>query len=202
MGRPTAALVRAYVAAFDANPRCTGPDRAVRSMVEAFPLNTETGEVLAKVAVINALFGTNIYDPVPVAHHIRDLDIDEALSGGDLGLVERIADFRTERNERRLYSFASKYCAWHRPDHYPMYDSRVDASLWHYRKRFAFTKFTRVSLSQYPAFFRVIHSFGVAYGLEQFSLRELDKFLWLRGRRLIERTRRDRAQKEKTPVAP
>ncbi|OBB45434.1 hypothetical protein [Mycobacterium sp. 852002-51961_SCH5331710] len=64
---------------------------------------------------------------VQVATHIVELDVDTRLSGDnmDANLVEEIARVTIRDKVRRNYSFATKYCAFHRPGLYPIYDSLV-----------------------------------------------------------------------------
>jgi hypothetical protein len=91
------------------------------------PRNVDAGEVSVKVAALNGLYATSIYGIAQMARHIVSLNIDDPLSSGraDPGLVERIARLEQKGKVRRNYSFATKYCSFHRPDVYPIYDSLV-----------------------------------------------------------------------------
>jgi hypothetical protein len=85
---------------------------------------------------------------------------------------------------RRLYSFATKYCGWHQPDHYQIYDSRVDWILRQYRTAFSFATFKDKDLADYSEFVRVIQSLVDRFKLQQFTRKQLDKFLWIEAERL------------------
>ena len=83
---------------------------------------------------------------------------------------------------RRNYSFASKYCSWHAPNTYPIYDSFVDQLLWAYQKQENFATFKREELLQYVRYREILDKFREHYALRQFSYKDLDKFLWLYSR--------------------
>jgi hypothetical protein len=98
-------------------------DVALRTVFQAMPNNTDIGEVAVKLAALNG-----IYAVVRVAEHIVGLGIDARLAEAkvDPNLIEDVARVEiTKGKPRRNYSFATKYCAFHRPDLYPIYDSLV-----------------------------------------------------------------------------
>ena len=83
---------------------------------------------------------------------------------------------------RRNYSFASKYCSHHNPDQFPIYDSYVDKVLRYFRRNDKFANFKNDDLQDYIKFRTILDEFKVYYSLEQYSLKELDKYLWLLGK--------------------
>ncbi len=84
----------------------------------------------------------------------------------------------SNNKKRRNYSFASKYCHWHQPDKYPIYDNLVENMLWAYHKHFNFGTFRRDDLQYYCQYKEIMDDFKKDYGLTRFSYREIDKFLW------------------------
>jgi hypothetical protein len=181
--QPTEELVRARVRIFDGIPGYAVTDRALSKLFGIFPRNDSLDEILLKVATLNSFYGTNIFVIYPVAEHIHACNIDDRLSNFDLNVVEEIAKVTTHGKVRRNYSFASKYCSFHCPEAYPIYDSFVDQILWRYHQRDSFSRFSRSELFQsYSTFRRVIEDFRTYYGLSNLSLKEVDKFLWLCGK--------------------
>lgn len=177
---PTPDLVQSYVRRYDA---AQGPvDRALAKLFGLFPENTRLEDVLLKVVALNDLYRTGILATYQVAEHIVQLDIDPPIWAGAEEAVARIAHVRLGGKVRNNYSFATKYCSWHKPDDYPIYDSFVDQMLWGYRKQDAFTAFQRQALWNYREFKRVLTRFREHYGLSAFSPRDIDKFLWLAGK--------------------
>ena len=144
------------------------------------PENKQIEDVLIKCSTLNDFYSTNIFSIFPVAKHILDLDIDIRLQEGDLTLVNDIADVK-ELN-RKFYSFASKYCSHHCPDKFPIYDRYVDRVLMHFKKVDKFAEFKKVDLKDYNKFNNVLGEFKVYYSLEKYSLKELDRYLWLLGK--------------------
>lgn len=123
-----------------------------------------------------------------LARHMVSLDIDRDLDAGDVSLVERIANVETKDGRKaRNYSFATKYCNWHRPQMFPIYDSRVDEYLWQLKNKTSFTSFHRQDqYYDYPALKRVITEFREHFGLIDFNYKLIDKFLYMAGSQLLQ----------------
>jgi hypothetical protein len=149
---------------------------------EFCPSNSVLEQVLLKVSVLNDFYSTNIYDTFSVARHICELNVESRLKSCDLSLVNELALVTIRDKKRNFYSFASKYCSHHFPDSYPIYDSYVEKMLLHYGRADRFSSFRKEDLKHYESFVRIIKEFQAHYRLGQFSLRQIDIFLWLAGK--------------------
>jgi len=180
---PTLTRARRLLAKHGGSRRYYGADPAVGLIFNAWPRNAVYEEILVKVIVLNRLYSTNIYNVYGVAEHIHRLDIDDRLASGDETLVWDVthAAFAPDQNFA-FYSFATKYCAWHRPEVFVIYDSYVDDVLWTHQHTHQFGKFRRYELKSYPTLIKILHAFAVHFGLVDLSRKELDKYLWLEGR--------------------
>lgn len=146
------------------------------------PANTEIESVLLKVSALNDFYSTHIFDTYTVAKHILSCNIDVKLESGDVGLVNQIARVTMKGKAKNFYSFASKYCSHHKPETYPIYDSYVLKMLMHFKKQDQFCHFKKDDLKKYDQFLKVVQAFQKVYGLNNFSLREIDIYLWLAGK--------------------
>lgn len=146
------------------------------------PKNDKIEEVLLKVSALNDFYSTNIFDTFSVAKHILSCNIDSDLDDNKIDLVDIIAPVTIKGKTRKFYSFASKYCSHHKPEIYPIYDSYVEKMLMHFKKIDKFEKFKKEDLKSYPRFIAVIEKFKSHYYLNDFSLREIDIYLWLAGK--------------------
>ena len=88
---------------------------------------------------------------------------------------------------RRTYSFATKYCSWHDPEKYAIFDGNVVKALTAYRKQDQFTAFRQKDLRDYAKFIETLSAFKAYYGVQDVSVGDLDKFLWNIGARLTSR---------------
>lgn len=176
---PTADFVRSRILQFDRDNHVA--EEALAMLIDAFPNNTDLRHVLLKVTAINALYNTQIHGLYRVAEHVFERSIDNRLAAADLGVIDAIAivDFRGKT--RNNYSFATKFCSWHRPDLFPIWDSRVERCLRGYQRQDRFDVFTESDLWQYARFRTVIESFRRHYQLGAFSLKDIDKFLYQQG---------------------
>jgi hypothetical protein len=156
-------------------------------LFKKFPENTDFGEVVVKTKVLTALYGLQILAVIAVAEHITDLGIDPDLKAGKAEIVDQIAKVQLKGGKiRHFFSFASKYCSWHNPTEYPIYDSNVEACLWYYRKQDNFDEFPRYGY-RYPEFKRRVNAFRDFYGLTSFTYKQIDKLLWSLGDTLLSR---------------
>ena len=180
---PTIELVKAEGDKFDRESQLV--EEALGQLSARFPRNTETSHVLLKVLVLNKLYATQIndIDVERVARHIAGLGIDSRLDAGSPDAVDLIANVKIGDKVRNNFSFGTKYCRWHNPAAYAIYDSNVDACLWCYKKQDSFTTFARQDLRYlgYPVFLRIVTAFRDVYGLKSFTFKQLDKFLWEKG---------------------
>ncbi len=150
---------------------------------ETYPLNNDMDDVLIKVCSLNDFYSTNIFSPFAVAKHIVELNIDERLNKNDLDLVNEIAIVNLNNNKKRnFYSFATKYCSHHKSTIYPIYDSYVEKILMRLKKTDKFAIFKREDLKKYSHYKKILLQFRDFYNLNQFNLKEIDKYLWQAGK--------------------
>ena len=172
-------------------------EAGLTELFTAYPQNTTPHHVLLKVTTLNALYSSQILVYSPTRTDVRDMAehicgnghaIDAALANGLPEVVDEIA--RPEVTGKRAYqhfSFATKYCSWHRPECYPIWDSRVRAYLLWLQKERSFAKDFKVyGCWKYPAFLELITRFRKQYELDAFSFKQLDKFLYRAGYVLME----------------
>ena len=150
-------------------------DNALQKLfTQLCPNNTSLEDILIKCTTLNKLYSTNIFNVLPMAEHILSLNIDERLKQGDYTLVESIAKIS---DKRRFYSFATKYCAMHRPQIFSIYDSHVHKVLMHFLPE----KYTDHSLKTYETYCQALREFQSKYHLEELDAWKLDKYLWRLG---------------------
>lgn len=149
---------------------------------ELCPNNTDISDILLKVSTLNDFYSTNIFSVYSVAKQILFLNIDERLKAGDVTLVEDIKGVAINGKVHYFYSFASKYCSHHNPLAFPIYDSYVDKVLRYFRRRDNFSTFADDNLKNYALFKDILGAFQNHYGLEEYDLKLIDKYLWLLGK--------------------
>jgi hypothetical protein len=193
---PTADAVRAACKHFADDPN--EPDTALFDLFAQYPKNTNLDHVLLKVVTLNTLYSTQIplYSRrIPtvwdVARHIVELNIDLELQQGSPELVLKISKIAW-KDDRYLYnySFATKYCSFHQPDSYPIWDSRVNKYLMLLRKREApkdggFRRFKQDDLWDYIKFKEILTQFRKHFGIETFTFKQVDAFLYIEGGKLF-----------------
>lgn len=151
-----------------------------------YPENNSIEQIFLKCTILNVFYLTNIFDTYSVAEHIIGVrDIDIRLKEADLSLIDEIANVRFKNITRKLYSFATKYCHFHQPNFYPIYDKNVDEALWYFSKMgYIKQVFKRNDLRDYRTFKEIINNFRDINKLDSLKYIELDKYLWLFGKEL------------------
>ena len=151
------------------------------------PENKDMSDILIKCSSLNDFYSTNIFKVHNVAKHFLNQNIDERLAVGDLNLVMDLANIEINGKKFFFYSFATKYCSHHRPDIYPIYDSYVNKLLKYFRDRDGFMAFNEANLKEYRSYYNIIQSFKSFYGLQAFSVKQIDKYLWQLGKEAFNR---------------
>ena len=149
---------------------------------ETYKYNTDLNEILIKCSCLNDFYSTNIFLIYPVAKNIHELNIDERLNKGDSSLVNDIAHVKINGVKKTFYSFASKYCSHHNNIEFPIYDYFVDKMLWYFKKKDNFYCFEKEDLKDYVKFKNILIEFKKYYDIDEFNLRDIDKYLWIAGK--------------------
>lgn len=184
---PTNELVELYIDKFNNDERYSSADQAIINLFQKFPENKKIEDILLKISVINDLYSTNIFGTYVLAKHILQLNIDNALETADPSVVNKIAighgiSKPKGVGDRKFYSFATKYCNWHKKDSYPIYDRFVEKILIAYRNSDNFSTFNDIELKDFKRFKEIIEDFRKHYNLTKHNLKEIDKFLWIYGK--------------------
>ena len=154
-----------------------------------YPRNNDIDNVLIKVCALNDFYSTNIFSPFTVAKHIISLNIDDKLENEDLSIVNKIAEIKvTGDKTRNFYSFASKYCSHHKPKVYPIYDSFAEKMLLHFKSTDKFYTFDKNNLRDYTKYKNIILKFRSFYELQDYDLKQIDKYLWIKGKEYFPKT--------------
>ena len=157
-------------------------EKALDRLFNTFPKNDNIEDILIKCSSLNDCYSTNIFDIHTVAQHILSLSIDERLERGDRSLVEKIAHVEVNGKDHFFYSFATKYCSHHQPEEYAIYDNYVEKVLISMKERERFATFTREDLKNYSVYMSVIKAFQQRFGLMQYTIKQLDQYLWQLGK--------------------
>lgn len=148
---------------------------------EDYKNNTDLNEILIKCSCLNDFYSTNIFSIFSVAKNIYNLKIDKRLNDNDPSLVNDIAHVKINGVDKTFYSFASKYCSHHN-DEFPIYDYFVDKMLIYFKNKDKFAKFKKDDLKDYVKFRNILIEFKKFYDIEEYSLRDIDKYLWIAGK--------------------
>ena len=186
--KPCSLEIREYIPKWDGLEDYVNQERALDKLfLELCQDNHSIENILIKCSALNDFYSTNIFKVHNVAQHYLRQNIDERLKNGDLSLVSDLAHIEINGKPFYFYSFASKYCSHHRPDIYPIYDSYVHKLLKYFRDRDGFAKFKEAELKAYQSYTDVILDFRRFYGLDSFTVKEIDKYLWQLGKEAFNR---------------
>lgn len=165
-------------------------ERALRGLFSFLPRNDDPAHVLLKVCAVNSIYSTHVFAVRELANHICDIavDLDQLIADGDphaFDLLERF-ELKNEHREHvfHLYSFASKYLSWHKPEKYPIYDRYA----WAYIR--ALSKQSNMpsrddQLWPYANYLVAIRQIAEKFGVSQFSYKQLDAFFFFEGEKLF-----------------
>lgn len=175
------------IADFDAEPETAFTESTIRELIRTYPNNLDTRHVAVKVITINALYHARVLDVDlrPLSIHIAKINaLDARLRQGDPKVVDEI--WNSEGTRRHYLSFATKFCSWHNQNAYAIYDGNVWEALVAYGGKAGPFALPERNFVNYAAFLAIVRRFQNSYSLEGHSLKDIDKFLWHVGGRLIE----------------
>jgi len=152
-------------------------ERTLDWLASEFPSNTEQQIVLLKARILNLLYATNVFAIPAMAGHIVEVFSQGHASGDDCLLVETIAYL--EASGRMHRSFASKYCHFFVDnDRFPLLDQyaprvvRMHLGKGNYR-----CKRTDPTYRDFCADLNTLRA-HISFSP---GVREMDRYLWLRG---------------------
>ncbi len=180
--RPSATIIREYIKTWETLEKYTLQEASLALLFhELCPLNDDIHHILLKVSALNDFYSTNIFDTHSMAKHILKIHPTARMKDGDASLVNELALVTIGGKTRNFYSFASKYCNHHNADAFPIYDSYVHKMLIYFNESERFTTYSD-ELKQYGRFVEIILAFKKHFKLDEFSLRQIDIYLWLAGK--------------------
>lgn len=182
--------MRAYFSKWNSLPDYVSQENALNMIfLGNGALGFSEPELMVKCATLNDFYSTYIFKVYYVVkHYLSVANLQNRLRVGDVSLVDDLRKVPTPRSAKPIdfYSFATKFCSHHNPSAYPICDKLAIKALYEFKKRDGFCKFTKTSLTDYRVFIAVIDAFRDYYGLQNYSYKDIDKYLWQVGKELDE----------------
>ncbi len=171
---PTAAVIRNVLERYEASEVCA-QERKIIGFFQKIPLNDNKADVLLKATALKSFMGSpNIYLPFITHYILSEKDFDNKLQRGVKSIVDGIT--ASSRARWKYASFARRYCAFHRPDLY--LGSGWEIGLVMYERLYGFMQGESFSGgTKYTAHTKPFWIFRKFYGLEKYSLPDLQHFL-------------------------
>lgn len=181
-------IIKEAITIMKTHPRYSKAEIAVNLVFKAYPENVDFPAVLAKVCILNDLYGTNIYNTFKMAEHICNIKkLDAMIQARKLEAVDFIRHdhgIKTKsEKDRDFYSFATKYCSFHNPAHFPIWDNLVSDLIYQWNKYYEWDKsLTHAKLHEYPVFTTIIKSILKYLSDRNLTVKTLDMGLWIIGK--------------------
>ena len=194
---PSVEQIEIYLKKWESTENYSLQEQALNKLFcELCPKNSDIKDILLKCSTLNDFYSTNIFSVYPVAKHIFNLHIDSRLMVGDPILVNDIKTVSIGNATKNFYSFATKYCSHHNPKEYPIYDSYVDEVLRYFECVDKFSTFSSSDLKNYVRFKEILIDFKRFYGLDNYSLKQIDQYLWQIGKEYFPKRYKNNVRKK------
>jgi hypothetical protein len=146
----------------------------------ANPSNKTEDEVRMKISALSdEMEIKQLPDIDQLIRHILALKIDERLTGGDLSLVEDIAQVTINGTAYTLLHFASLYCTLHQPNIFPIYSDQHHDFYRKYIKHFNLS-LDPSKLTTYSVFAAALDDLVTRTGVKgEMNYIHMRKFGWL-----------------------
>ena len=171
---PTDSVIRSTMERFEKSDYCAR-ERKIIALFQRLPLNNNRADVLLKATALKSFMGSpNIYLPFITHYILSEKDFDNKLQRGVKSIVDGIT--ASSRARWKYASFARRYCAFHRPDLY--LGPGWEIGLIMYERLYGFMQSESFSGgTRYAAHTKPFWIFREFYGLEKYSLPDLQHFL-------------------------
>ena len=167
---------------------------AIQKAIKSFEGQNDILNVLNKCALINTFYSTSIKTKFlsVIANEVASNSkagkkFRESLAKKSISAVQDLTDLITGVTNISSYSFASKYCSFHNPDVYPIYDSYVSHAITYLNPK--------INDKVYPDFVDEIKKWAKKCKTTDFK--GFDHYLWIRGKEIYDIGFRDGAQSKK-----
>jgi hypothetical protein len=187
---PSVEEVKKYLKKWDDNEAYPHTEKCLSNLFKKFPSNNNLEEIIIKVCTLDVIYSANVSRWFfPISKHILNYDFDNKIKNKQFDVNNfSLTNIKGAKSKsRNFYSFATKYCCHHDQTDYPIYDYYVDEVLWYFMKEELNHK--RRLLKGYIIFKQTLEKFIQKYNLNQFTLREVDKYIWLLGKEFFKRQR-------------
>jgi len=179
-------LVQAYIKKFD-NENSFEED-AIKTEFQENNANIDPKKIYIKSAALNTAYKAGVLNihMETVSKIIASESIDSRLEAKDPDVVKDLSKrFSGELNNSYL-SFASKFCSFYNTDVYPIYDRAVREAIAYFAPRIKGFKLIKSKLeNDYDYFKEKFSELKDKLNLKKYTNKELDKFLWLFGKKRI-----------------
>lgn len=168
----------------------------LQHLVKEYKDHSNKAAVDTKVKLLNLFYSTGIQATNVMTTNIMNIkNIDSRLNAGDPSLINEIANLQLTNKSRFNYSFATKYCAYHQPEKFPIYDSIVAMTFVSFLKKgllpqykysnrkssspntYTQSEFSE-KLKEYNFYIELYNYFMELYDLKDFTYREIDAYIW------------------------
>ena len=116
-------------------------EQALNQLFKTYNKNNVYEQVLIKVITLNELYSTQLYSKqlhLMVQRIISLTDLDSLLRTGDIEAIHLIGQ-KTNDDFNSAFVFASKYCSFHNPKSFPIFDSLSRNSIFKLNEKYCFT---------------------------------------------------------------
>jgi hypothetical protein len=186
---PIEDIIKPYFETFKGQEGYFVDDTRTWNFFRANTENTKVQDILLKIREVRDDELTELEGEDAMAQHILNLKIDDALESSDKQVVMDIAQITYRGEPRNFYAFASRFCCYHYPAVYPIYNPTIDQVLRVYYKRTRATVLPENLLTDYPSFSNLMEEYKDNFHLPLRHYWELDKFIWAYGQLIIDEFR-------------
>lgn len=189
---PSREQVESYIEKWSKKSEYVDKEKSLNTLFKNYPHNNDISEILLKAAAINSFYSTNVFSIYEVAEHIKNKNIDPELESGEPRLVEELKQVPIKNSKTGIinfYSFTTKYCSFHKPDKFPIYDSYVDKVLRYFRNHdekynngYVKLRFKNDDLKDYVKYKSILIAFRKIHKLDKCNFKQLDQYLWQLGK--------------------
>ncbi len=152
-------------------------DERLISFVKFYPENVDPDVINSKVSSLRTGNIGEEFKKMNLSFSIMQIQLDPMFVAGDFLAVTKIADISGESKRLRFLEFASRYCAAHKPNVFPIWNGRSERIISHFWGR-------NITPGHYVQYARYFTDFKKIFGMQELNFFEIDKLFWIHQKEL------------------
>lgn len=174
--------------------QCAVDDRRIQFVMNKYLGNESLKSTLEKCKIINSCYHARVSNEhlSKLSEILNGNDIRKLIKDGEIKIVQKVAKISKEITGKYYYCFITKYCSWHNPEAFPIFDNivfrvlkliNIEHNFLLYRKGTQLEPNGGDDKNYYQNYVNVIKNSSKLFeACPDINFRNIDRYFWMKGK--------------------